>query len=56
MPVENWKNLMLEMLDASAPIFYAGYSNYPIIGHFLGLRWLSKTKIIFISIWVGAVK
>jgi hypothetical protein len=34
MPVENWKNLMLEMLDASAPIFYGGYSNYPIIGHF----------------------
>ena len=34
MPEENWKNLMLEMLDASAPIFYAGYSNYPIIGHF----------------------
>ena len=33
MPVENWKNLMLEMLDASAPIFYTGYNNYPLTGH-----------------------
>jgi hypothetical protein len=33
MPVENWKNLMLEMLDASAPIFYTGYDNYPLTGH-----------------------
>jgi hypothetical protein len=33
MPVENWKNLMLEMLDASAPIFYSGYDNYPLTGH-----------------------
>ena len=34
MPVENWKSLMFSMLDASAPIFYAGYDDYPLTGHF----------------------
>lgn len=34
MPEENWKSLMFSMLDASAPIFYAGYDDYPLTGHF----------------------
>nr|NQU92270.1 C10 family peptidase [Bacteroidota bacterium] len=29
-----WKNNILNMLDAASPVFYAGYSQYPDIGHF----------------------
>ena len=55
MPEVNWKNLMLEMLDASAPIFYAGYSDYPIIGHFFVCDgYQSKNYYHFNMGWSGS--
>lgn len=34
MPDNEWKGLLVGMLDAKCPIFYAGYSQYPTVGHF----------------------
>lgn len=34
MPIADWKNLLMGMLDTKCPIFYAGYRQYPTIGHF----------------------
>jgi len=34
MPNTDWNNLLLDILDSKCPIFYAGYSQYPTIGHF----------------------
>ena len=55
MPEIDWENLLTGMLDTKCPIFYAGYRQYPTIGHFLCVM-DTRMKNIFTLTLAGVVQ